>query len=102
MPMTAIVDVRAIGRSADMNEKIPSNGNVSTPSVPAVLNDRMRNRGVAYTDAEREALGLVGRLPAAVLTLEQQALRAYRQLHRQDGDFAKNVYLEQLHRSGMR
>jgi hypothetical protein len=49
--MTVIVDVHAIGRPADINEKIPSNGNVHTPSVPAVLNDPMRNRGVAYTDA---------------------------------------------------
>jgi malate dehydrogenase (oxaloacetate-decarboxylating) len=32
-----------------------------------------------------------------VLTLDQQALRAYRQLQRQPSDLAKNVYLEQLH-----
>jgi malate dehydrogenase (oxaloacetate-decarboxylating) len=32
-----------------------------------------------------------------VLTLDQQALRAYGQLHRQGSDLAKNVYLEQLH-----
>ncbi len=57
----------------------------------------MRNRGVAFSAAEREALGLTGRLPAAVLTLEQQALRAYRQLQAQGSDLAKNVYLEQLH-----
>jgi malate dehydrogenase (oxaloacetate-decarboxylating) len=57
----------------------------------------LRNRGVAFTQAERDALGLTGRLPSAVLTLEQQALRAYGQLHRQGSDLAKNVYLEQLH-----
>src|SRR5262249_25972379 len=43
------------------------------------------------------SLGLTGRLPAAVLTLEQQALRTYGQLHRQGSDLAKNIYLEQLH-----
>src|SRR6266851_1961042 len=68
-----------------------------TPAVPGVLDDPMRNRGVAFSAAEREALGLTGRLPAAVLTLEQQALRAYRQLQAQGSDLAKNVYLEQLH-----
>jgi malate dehydrogenase (oxaloacetate-decarboxylating) len=62
-----------------------------------VLNDPMRNRGVGFTAVERAALGLVGRLPSAVLTLEQQAQRAYSQLHRQGSDLAKNVYLEQLH-----
>jgi malate dehydrogenase (oxaloacetate-decarboxylating) len=57
----------------------------------------MINRGVAFSTAERAALGLTGRLPAATLTLEQQALRAYRQLGEQGNDLAKNVHLEQLH-----
>ena len=39
-----------------------------TPAEPAVLNDPLRNRGVAFTLAEREALGLTGRLPSGVLT----------------------------------
>jgi malate dehydrogenase (oxaloacetate-decarboxylating) len=77
-----------------VDEKVTGNSGVRTP---AVLSDPMRNRGVAFTEAEREALGLAGRLPSAVLTLEQQALRAYGQLHRQGSDLAKNVYLEQLH-----
>ena len=68
-----------------------------TPATPRGLEDPMLNRGVAFTVAEREALGLTGRLPAAVLTLEQQALRAYQQLQLQGSDLAKNVYLEQLH-----
>jgi len=52
---------------------------------------------VAFTTAERESLGLIGRLPSALLTLDQQAQRAYRQLQNQGTDLAKNVYLEQLH-----
>jgi malate dehydrogenase (oxaloacetate-decarboxylating) len=80
-----------------MIEMTRSNSMVRTPAVPTALNDPLRNRGAAFTDAERESLGLTGRLPPAVLTLEQQALRAYSQLHRQGSDLAKNVYLEQLH-----
>jgi malate dehydrogenase (oxaloacetate-decarboxylating) len=68
-----------------------------TPATPEVLDSPMLNRGVAFTAEQREACGLTGRLPAAVLTLEQQADRAYRQLQRQGSDLAKNVYLEQLH-----
>jgi malate dehydrogenase (oxaloacetate-decarboxylating) len=67
------------------------------PATPAALTDPLLNRGVAFTDKEREALGLTGRLPAAVLTLDQQAQRAHRQLQAQPTDLAKNVYLEQLH-----
>jgi len=61
------------------------------------LDDPILNRGVAFSAAEREALGLTGRLPSGVLTLEEQAQRAYRQLQDQGSDLAKNVYLEQLH-----
>jgi malate dehydrogenase (oxaloacetate-decarboxylating) len=69
----------------------------TTSATPAVLEDPLLNRGVAFTREERDELGLTGRLPAAVLTLTEQANRAYDQLRRQVGDLAKNVFLEQLH-----
>jgi malate dehydrogenase (oxaloacetate-decarboxylating) len=80
-----------------VNETGMSNRTVRTPAEPAVLTDPMRNRGAAFTEDERDSLGLAGRLPPAVLTLDQQALRAYGQLQRQGSDLAKNVYLELLH-----
>ena len=49
-----------------------------TEQTPSVLEDPLLNRGAAFTLAERETLGLTGRLPAAVLTLEEQARRVYR------------------------
>jgi malate dehydrogenase (oxaloacetate-decarboxylating) len=67
------------------------------PAIPDVLEDPIRDRGTAFTEEERDALGLTGRLPSAVLTLDQQAQRAYQQVHRQGDDLAKNVYMEQLH-----
>jgi malate dehydrogenase (oxaloacetate-decarboxylating) len=76
---------------------VENSANTRTPAVPGVLVDPMLNRGVAFRAADRKALGLTGRLPAAVLTLEEQANRAYRQLQDQATDLAKNVYLEQLH-----
>src|SRR5262245_31384070 len=45
----------------------------------AVLSQPRLNRGTAFTPEERRSLGLVGLVPPAVLTLEQQAERAYRQ-----------------------
>lgn len=57
-----------------------------TPAVPGALQDPMSNHGVAFSPAERESLGLTGRLPSAVLTLEQQAQRAYQQMARQGSD----------------
>ena len=80
-----------------MNENIRSNNSARPPAEPGVLNDPLRNRGVAFTLAEREALGLTGRLPSGVLTLEEQARRVWLQLQAQGDDLAKNVYMEQLH-----
>jgi malate dehydrogenase (oxaloacetate-decarboxylating) len=68
-----------------------------SPTIPDVLQDPIRDKGTAFTQAERDALGLTGHLPSAVLTLDQQAQRAYQQMLRQRDDLAKNVYLEQLH-----
>jgi malate dehydrogenase (oxaloacetate-decarboxylating) len=61
------------------------------------LYDPAVNHGVAFTRQERASRGLLGRLPTAVLSLDQQADRAYRQLQAQPTDLAKNVYLEELH-----
>jgi malate dehydrogenase (oxaloacetate-decarboxylating) len=58
------------------------------PSATEILADPLRNRGAAFTEAQRRAVGLTGRLPSAVLTLDQQAERAYQQLQAQGGDLA--------------
>lgn len=67
------------------------------PHTPPVLLDPLTNRGTAFTAAERARHGLVGRLPDAVLTLEQQAVRAYEQLRREPTPQAKFLNLEHLH-----
>jgi malate dehydrogenase (oxaloacetate-decarboxylating) len=63
----------------------------------AVLADPRINRGTAFTREERQALGLTGLVPPRVLTLDQQAERAYDQYRGQPDDLAKNVNLTALH-----
>jgi malate dehydrogenase (oxaloacetate-decarboxylating) len=63
----------------------------------SVLSDPWLNKGTAFTEAERAALGLTGLLPSRVLTLDQQAQRAYQQCSQQASDLDKNVYLTALH-----
>jgi malate dehydrogenase (oxaloacetate-decarboxylating) len=63
----------------------------------AVLRDGRVNRGTAFTLEQRAKLGLTGRLPAAVETLEQQASRAYAQLNAKGSDLEKYMYLDLLH-----
>lgn len=67
------------------------------PAKPHVIADPLTNRGTAFTVEERRRLGLLGRLPSAVETLDQQAARAYKQVCRLDDDLDKYIYLEQLH-----
>lgn len=63
----------------------------------AVLADPRLNRGTAFTPDERRALGLVGLVPPGVLTLDEQAARAYAQYLEQPSELAKNVNLSALH-----
>ena len=63
----------------------------------SVLSDPWLNKGTAFTESERAALGLTGLLPSRVLTLDQQAERAYGQCSQQASDLDKNVYLTALH-----
>jgi malate dehydrogenase (oxaloacetate-decarboxylating) len=68
-----------------------------TPRTPAPLVEPAINKGTGFTETERQELGLTGRLPSAVLTLEEQARRLWAQLQRLPDDLARNLLLEQIH-----
>ena len=67
------------------------------PQTPDALATPSLNRGVGFTHEERRRLGLTGRLPSGVLTLEQQAERVWRQLQGMPTNLARNLHLDQLH-----
>ncbi|EUA10650.1 malic enzyme, NAD binding domain protein [Mycobacterium kansasii 732] len=67
------------------------------PRFPAALSTPSLNRGVGFTHEQRRQLGLVGRLPSAVLALDQQADRVWHQLQSLATDLGRNLLLEQLH-----
>jgi malate dehydrogenase (oxaloacetate-decarboxylating) len=62
-----------------------------------VLADPRINKGVAFSDAERADLDLIGLLPPGHMTLDQQAGRVYSQFLRQSSNLARNVLLNELH-----
>ena len=67
------------------------------PRGAALLRDPLLNKGTAFNERERNALGLRGLLPAHVLTLEEQAARVITNLQHLPDDLQKYVALNALH-----
>jgi malate dehydrogenase (oxaloacetate-decarboxylating)(NADP+) len=63
----------------------------------ALLRDPLLNKGTAFTEEERDALGLRGLLPAHVLTMPEQVERVLTNLRRLPDDLEKYVALNALH-----
>ena len=67
------------------------------PRGVALLRDPLLNKGTAFSERERNALGLRGLLPAHELTLEEQAARVMTNLRQHPDDLQKHVALNALH-----
>ena len=77
----------------------PETGELFVPVMrrgKSVLRDPLLNKGTAFTDHERDILGLRGLLPARVTTMEEQVERAYEHFHQACDDVAKNLALSRL------
>ena len=61
-----------------------------------VLHDPLWNKGTAFSELERERLGLTGLLPPVVRTIDQQKERVLDHLKRLRSDEEKNMYLQDL------
>ncbi|HCR13048.1 NAD-dependent malic enzyme [Solidesulfovibrio sp.] len=61
-----------------------------------VLQDPVLNRSTGFTEAQKEALGLIGLVPEAVETLELQLTRVLRQLDHKTSDLERYIYLVNL------
>ncbi|MDU7360110.1 MAG: NAD-dependent malic enzyme [Propionibacteriaceae bacterium] len=86
-----MTDIKPPYLELDNGEQIPI-----TVRGYQLLNRPMLNRGVAFTQEEREALGLVGLLPPGHRPMEDQVRRVYRQYLRQPDNLAKSLYLTHM------
>jgi malate dehydrogenase (oxaloacetate-decarboxylating) len=62
----------------------------------ALLETPLVNKGLAFSEAEREELGLVGLLPARVLTAEEDLALAYEQYQHKTTDLERYIFLASL------
>src|SRR3990172_6053150 len=63
----------------------------------ALLHDPLLNKGTAFTERERDALGVRGLLPPHVFSQDEQAERALRHIRQQPNDLEKYIELNALH-----
>jgi malate dehydrogenase (oxaloacetate-decarboxylating)(NADP+) len=68
-----------------------------SPRGLALLRDPLLNKGTAFTEQERDALGLRGFLPAGVLSMQAQVERVLTNLRSLPSDLEKYVALNSLH-----
>ena len=61
-----------------------------------LLDTPVWNKGTAFDDHERGALGLHGLLPPQVESLEEQSVRAYEAFNTEKTDLGHHIYLRQL------
>jgi len=69
------------------------------PSMPrgvALLRTPLLNKGTAFSEAERDQLGLRGLLPPLVSTMDDQLLRVMTNLRSKPSDIEKYLYLQGL------
>jgi len=79
-----------------MTSKTPA-GKPAIPRGVDLLRDPALNKGTAFTEAEREALGLRGLLPPLVAAQEEQVGRVLENLRRVPDPLDKYIRLEALH-----
>ena len=75
---------------------ITAHGGRDYPTGYTLMHNGLLNKGTAYTDAERDALGLRGLLPARIFPIEQQVKRALRNLRAKNSDLNKYIFLNAL------
>lgn len=79
-------------RFADAKEKILARM-LGFPTGVDMLRDPVLNKDAAFTEEEREILGLRGLLPARVQTMEEQVLRVLENFRKKPTDIEKYIFM---------
>jgi len=74
----------------------PHSPHPTYPRGMALLQDALLNKGTAFSDAERDALGIRGLLPPRVFTLEDQVQRVMGNYRRKTTELEQYVFLVAL------
>jgi len=84
---STIEEIRVTGTKFDL-ENFPKGTNL--------LRNSLLNKGTAFTEEERDALGLMGLLPPRVTSQETQLVRVLGNIRRKESDLEKYIFLTAL------
>ena len=79
-----------------MRNPIDPNGERPLPRGMALITNSLLNKGTAYSNEERDSLGLRGLLPPRIFSIEEQAERALKNLRKKNTDLGKYIFLSML------
>jgi malate dehydrogenase (oxaloacetate-decarboxylating)(NADP+) len=82
--------------SLDPGKKAKKERMIRLPLGIAVLRDPAFNKGMAFSKAERDALGIRGLIPPRVQTIEEQIIRALGNVRRKPTDLDRYIFLAGL------
>jgi len=86
-----------MGKPTDATETIRAKTRLTNfPRGVALLRDPTLNKGTAFTDKERELLGLSGLLPPRVHTIDEQVQRVLGNLRKKPTDLERYIFLTSL------
>ena len=80
----------------DADDGLCSRGGFLFPTGSALLTNSLLNKGTAFTELERDVLGLRGLLPPRVFTIEEQLGRVYGNFQRKQDALEKYIFLTTL------
>jgi len=76
--------------------------NNSSPRGFEILHNPKLNKGTAFTERERDTLGLRGLLPDLVTTQQTQIKRVLDNIHRKPSDIERYIFLSSLQKRNER
>lgn len=82
-----------------MSDELKKRKKIRSLNIPTgidLLREPTLNKGTAFTEEERKALGLEGLLPPHVNSLETQVIRVMENFHRKPTDLEKYIHLMSL------
>jgi malate dehydrogenase (oxaloacetate-decarboxylating) len=91
-----MTELKQLGLSVNGNRAEKFGSDTTATRGARLLQSPLLNKGTAFTEQERDSLGLHGLLPPQVETIDQQARRAYAAYKRKEDDLERHIYLRAL------